>query len=188
MKTFTRVEPTQRIEVGDKFKQQVVIKRFKTDDGLEHEFTTFCAEDCVSAVVFALTESGEIIVTRQFRAGPGDWRFQLPGGGALKDEDITLAAQRELEEETGYEAGTIEYLGTCRDDAYINVTQHVCYATNCKKLAQPMRIRDELEDQQGMEVHVMPVSELLEKVRQSSTCDNGAILMGYLRYQKELNI
>jgi Fe2+ or Zn2+ uptake regulation protein len=44
MKTFTRIEPTTVYEVGDRFKQQVVVKRFRTEDGLEHEFTTFFRE------------------------------------------------------------------------------------------------------------------------------------------------
>ena len=32
MKTFTRIEPTTVYEVGDRFKQQVVVKRFRTED------------------------------------------------------------------------------------------------------------------------------------------------------------
>lgn len=31
MKQFTRIEPTTIYEVGDRFKQQVVVKRFRTE-------------------------------------------------------------------------------------------------------------------------------------------------------------
>ena len=51
MKQFTRIEPTTIYEVGDRFKQQVVVKRFRTDDGLEHEFTTFFREGALKITV-----------------------------------------------------------------------------------------------------------------------------------------
>lgn len=183
MKTFTRVEPTDVVVVGDKFKRDVVVKRFGTEDGLMHEFTTFFSEGSAATAVLAVTEDGDVVATHQFRAGPEEWLWQLPGGGIEQGEDSEQAARRELREETGYEAGTMEYLGACHDDAYLNVKQHVFYATGCRKLREQRP--DKTEAEQGMEVGLMTMNELLEKASTGKTCDNGALLMGYLRHVKE---
>ena len=51
MKQFTRVEPTDVFDVGEAYKHQIVVKRFKTDDGKSHEFTTMYGEDVRSCAV-----------------------------------------------------------------------------------------------------------------------------------------
>ena len=75
MKTFTRIEPTTVYEVGDRFKQQVVVKRFRTEDGLEHEFTTFFREGAKGVATIALTPDNQAVVVRQFRAAPEDFWY-----------------------------------------------------------------------------------------------------------------
>lgn len=107
MKTFTRIEPTTIYTVGDRFKRDVVVKRFRTEDGLEHEFTTFYPEHQQGAAVIGLTSDCQVVVVRQFRPGRASYCYEIPGGG-LEDEDngsIEAAARREFFEETGYRPG-----------------------------------------------------------------------------------
>ena len=66
MKKFTRIQPTTVQEVGDRFKDRVVIKRYQTEDGLTHEFTTFYKEGVLAVATLALTEDNRAIVVREF--------------------------------------------------------------------------------------------------------------------------
>ena len=107
MKIFTRIEPTTIHTVGDRFKRDVVVKRFRTEDGLEHEFTTFYPEHQQGAAVIGLTSDCQVVVVRQFRPGRASYCYEIPGGGLedADDENIEAVARREFFEETGYKPG-----------------------------------------------------------------------------------
>ena len=48
-----------------------------------------------------ITDSGEVVMVRQYRHAIGRWAWELPGGSLNADESVTEAAQRECHEETG---------------------------------------------------------------------------------------
>ncbi len=59
-----------------------------------------------SAIVFPVFEDGTILINEEEQPGHAPF-ISLPGGGAdTYEEDPLLLAQRELEEETGYQAKT----------------------------------------------------------------------------------
>ncbi len=60
--------------------------------------------------VLALTQDGKLILTRQHLLGALEPVYVLPGGVVHPDETIEEAAKRELFEETGYVAETLEFL------------------------------------------------------------------------------
>lgn len=64
------------------------------------------------SLVVAETADGELVCLEQYRHGPRRVVLGLPGGGLWDDENPLQAAQRELLEETGYEAGDWTELGT----------------------------------------------------------------------------
>ncbi len=55
--------------------------------------------------VIAITDDGRIIMERQYRHALGETSFEIPAGVAEEGETPLEAAQRELEEETGYVGG-----------------------------------------------------------------------------------
>lgn len=68
----------------------------------------------ISAAVIIAIDDGHIILVEQYRVPIGKNCLELPAGlvGDHNDqEDVLLAASRELEEETGYSAETFENLG-----------------------------------------------------------------------------
>src|ERR1035437_3452 len=92
---------------------------FETDrivrsDGLES------ARDLVihpgAVAILPLDEHGRLLCVRQFRVATGGAMLEIPAGtldvsedGIVEDPEV--AAHRELEEETGYRAGSMERLG-----------------------------------------------------------------------------
>src|SRR3989338_3428934 len=52
-------------------------------------------------LLFGITEAGEVVAIRQFRAGPNDILWEIPGGIPEEGENLKKAAIREFTEETG---------------------------------------------------------------------------------------
>lgn len=64
------------------------------------------------AMVFAVTTEETVPLVSQYRYGISQELLDLPAGYVDPDEDHFLAAQRELEEETGYSGGVWSHLGS----------------------------------------------------------------------------
>lgn len=178
MKTFTRVEPTDTYKVGGAFKKPMVVKRFRTEDGQEHEFTTEGPEDRHCGAVLALTPDNRVVVSYQFRPGPEAWLYELPGGAFNEGEDFQAAALRELLEETGYESNEVTSLGEHCRGAYINGTWHYYLAQNCRLAADGPK-RDELENDQGLETKLISIEVLIYNATHGLMTDPVAVLAAY---------
>jgi ADP-ribose pyrophosphatase len=61
--------------------------------------------------VIPITDENEVLMVRQFRFGIARQTLEIPGGMCDGDEAPAVAAGRELLEETGYRAATIEEIG-----------------------------------------------------------------------------
>jgi ADP-ribose pyrophosphatase len=172
MKEWKRIEPTETKKAGYR---TIIEKTFILPDGLRYQVTTINAEDSSAAAVIALTPSNEVIIVRQFRAGPEMIMDELPGGGIDAGETLETGAVRELQEETGYEPGQISYLGECRYDAYTNGHRHYFLATNCV----PSKKGQNLAPDEQVEVRLVSVAELFKIAQNGRLTDPGAILLAY---------
>lgn len=78
------------------------------------------------SVVFALTPADEVLLVRQYKYGVNRIMLELPGGFVDAGEEPRDAAIRELAEETGYVATTMEHVGSfatapSNSDAHMHV-------------------------------------------------------------------
>jgi len=64
-----------------------------------------------AVAIAAFTEDNKMILTRQYRHPMGKVITDMPAGGMQEGETPEQAALRELEEETGYTAEKLEWIG-----------------------------------------------------------------------------
>ena len=75
--------------------------------------------------VVAITDDGRIVMVEQYRFGTGRNTVETPGGMVDPGETALQAAERELEEETGYTGGRWAYLGAVEPNPAIH--DHLCH-------------------------------------------------------------
>lgn len=179
MKPWKRIEPTIAHKIGYK---HFVTKIFIQPNGKTVEYTTIAKEGTHCIATIALTRDNQVIVARQFRVGPEKIFDELPGGGVDNQDDSSyeVAARRELAEETGYTAGTIEYLGDAYKDAYTNTTWHFYLATDCTLHEDGQK----LDDTEHVDVHLISIDQLLDNARHARMTDTEAVLLAYEKLQK----
>ena len=85
------------------------VRRVSPKDARQHDFFVIEPPDWVNVV--ALTDAGDVVFVEQWRHGTRSVTIEVPGGMVDPDESAEVAARRELLEETGYEAATLEAIG-----------------------------------------------------------------------------
>lgn len=116
---------------------------------------------CGVVVILAVTDANELVLVEQYRIPVGAKVIELPAGLAgdlpeARDEDFREAARRELLEETGYAAASIEFL--CEGPPSAGLTseiQTLLRATGLHKTGPGGG--DESED---IQVHAVALGEL----------------------------
>ncbi len=68
-------------------------------------------EHAQAVAIVPITQSGEVLMVRQYRLAVGREMLELPAGVMEPGESGEAAAQRELQEETGYRAARLNRLG-----------------------------------------------------------------------------
>ncbi|HSH55347.1 MAG TPA: NUDIX hydrolase [Candidatus Limnocylindrales bacterium] len=171
MQAWQRMEPTTTTKVGWR---TIITKTFRMPDGKMATFDTYDMEGREYVAVIALSESGEVIVARQFRSGPQKIMDELPGGGVEDGESLEQAARRELEEETGYRPRQLDYLGFVHKDEKFNAVHHFFLATGCAQVS-----KQQLDTDEHIEVGLIGVCQLFYNACSGKMTDSGAVLLAY---------
>jgi ADP-ribose pyrophosphatase len=110
------------------------------------------------AIVFALTDANEVVAERNYRHGLGEIAIVLPAGFVDDGEEPLHAAQRELREETGYEATDWRDLGTYVLDGNRGCGHmHAFMARGAYEASS-----QELDEMEQIQVELLPVERLSE--------------------------
>ena len=113
------------------------------------------------AVIVPITADGETILIRSYKHGIRAVSLSLPAGGFHSGEAPLIGAQRELREETGYEADRWEPLGRfVIDPNYGCGAMHAFIAHGAHQVTDPNS--GDLEEQ---ELVVLPFPEAVARLR-----------------------
>lgn len=113
------------------------------------------------AVIVPMTAAGDTILIRSYKHGVRAVSLSLPAGGFHPGEEPLAGAQRELREETGYEAERWEPIGRFTvDPNYGCGAMHAFIAHGARQTTEPAS--GDLEEQ---ELVVLPFADALAKLR-----------------------
>lgn len=113
---------------------------------------------CVGILPFV--SPTEVVMVRQYRyVQKEDSRWEMPTGGVLKGEALEDAAQRELAEEIGYRADTLEHINThytsksvCDETAHLYIGRGL------------MPVKSVPDETEFLEIAIMPFNDVLDMV------------------------
>jgi 8-oxo-dGTP pyrophosphatase MutT (NUDIX family) len=135
-----------------------------------------------AAIIFPLTESGEVVLVNQYRPPLEMMELGLPAGLVEEGERPEEAARRELSEETGYTGGDWEPLGSLASSPSLkNNWAYLFLARGVEETTPPDPDEHEL-----VEVVRVPVKELPNLVHQGkivSSSGVAAIMLALERLQ-----
>ena len=84
-----------------------------------------------AVIVVALTPERELLLIREYAAGFHELQLTLPKGGCEPGETLEAAANRELKEETGHGAASVEVVRRLRTSpGHMGFTINVVFATD----------------------------------------------------------
>lgn len=124
------------------------------------------------ALVFAITQNQEVVFVRQYRHGAGKVLLELPAGTfQLEQEEAAVAAQRELQEETGYRGDQLIPLGILYDNPVKETNKiHLFLAQHVYQ--QSKQVLDITED---IEVVLVPIHEVMTWISRGEICVSGSV-------------
>jgi len=154
----------------------IVHEDVQLPDGTETDFDFLREGD--SVVVLPLTTDGEVVVIEEWRQAVKRVNRALPAGSMEDTDDAPRAAvDRELREETGYEADSVRHLYTAEPaNGYADSVFHYFLAEGCTPTA-----RQDLDFNESIRVETATFDDLLASVR-SGELQDGRSAVGIMYY------
>lgn len=135
-----------------------------------------------AAACVAVKKNGNLVMVRQYRNALDRETIEIPAGGLNPGEDMQSAALRELEEETGYRAGKIEFLLSIRTTvAFCNEQIAIYLAEDLEEGKQ------NLDEDEYLEIAEYSLSELLDMIDKGVIQDSKTV-SALLAYSRRRNL
>jgi len=124
-----------------------------------------------AVAVVPITESGKIILVRQYRYAAGKALLEIPAGKLDKGEKPEECALRELEEETGYVAKTLQKLSSIyTTPGFTNEIIHLYIAENLTFAKQ------KLDEDEFLNVEIYTKEEVKKMIMDGRINDSKSML------------
>ena len=157
---------------------RIFLETGKLPDGRQK--TMARAERVDSVHLLAFTDDGRVLMLREFRPIYGTYIWMLPSGRIDKEKNREVAAQRELQEETGYKAKSLTYYCTTQPSESMVFANHIFIARDLTKDPLPQ------DAEEMIEVHELSLEEAIDNVLASKFVHTASAyaLLRYLREKK----
>jgi len=134
--------------------------------------TIYGVVQCADAVgVLPMLDENTVILVGQYRYVTRTFMWEMPTGGASPDESHEEAAQRELREEAGYEAGRLTEL--CVHDSSKSIMDERAWIYLAEDL-RPVHAR--ADDTEFIEVRPFSFADVLRMVETSEIKDSMTVI------------
>ena len=167
---FEKVD-SKKVWTGKIF--DVVVDTYQTDKG--QAYRQYLTSGYSAVVVLPITSDNKVVMVSQFRPATGGQLLEVPAGKSEPSEDLECAARRELEEETGYKAGKMHFLGDAYATPGISTEKYFFYAATDLEKGTPHP--DDDEDTVPIEV---PFDEFVNWVFSGKIVDTKTIAVAGL--------
>ena len=139
------------------------------DGGIKDPY--YVVERPDAAIIFPLTERGEVVLVRQYRPPLEGMELGLPAGLVEEGEEPEAAARRELSEETGYTGGDWEPLGSLASSPSLKDNwAYLFLARGVEQTEEPDPDEHEL-----VEVVRVPVEELRDLIHSGKIVSSSGV-------------
>lgn len=152
----------------------IIQKEYEGPDG---KYARDCVEPGNASIILPINEKNEIIFIKQYRASIESVALELPAGRIEENENPKDTAQRELEEETGIKANSIEFLTSCYPSA--GYTNEKIYIYLAKDFSYGNQHLDDTEEILSIEkIHVEDCVKLILE----NKIDHASVIIAVLTY------
>jgi ADP-ribose pyrophosphatase len=139
----------------------------KDPQGEPFERTYVSTPGAVATV--AVTTEGDVVLVSQYRASFDSFVLEIPAGMRdIEGEDPSVTAVRELREETGFDARSIEMLGECLSSPGVTDSRVIVY------LAQgltPGEFQPHGPEEEAMQTVLVSFSEAVQMINDGRLSD-----------------
>jgi len=127
-----------------------------------------------AVAIVPILNDGRVILVKQYRYTTGKKLLEIPAGTLKKGEAPDTCARRELQEETGYTAGSMKkVLAMYMSPGYSNEVIHLYFATGLKAGEQ------KAEEDEDITLEIYSPDELLEMIERN-TIEDAKTIAGVL--------
>lgn len=184
---FEDVKVIESRVIYDKHGRRIVEDVLQFADGSTHEWVYFAGAGPPiggAVAVAAFTEDDKMILTKQYRHPFRRIIYDIPaggGGGMESGETPKEAALRELEEETGYTAEKLEWIGRFTwTPSYMGPGTVEIFFT------KSLKPKGDFDPNEIAEIELMDFHEVLEKVLKGELIDSALVIATLLVSAKKL--
>jgi len=126
-------------------------------------------------MAFPVTDDERIVLVRQYRYGTDEVHLELPAGTLAEGEGPLACAQRELLEETGYEAAQWTYVGAYYPEpARATSKARIYLAMRARRVCEP-----DLDPTEVLEVELAGFAEFRAMLADGRIDAGHALIAGY---------
>jgi ADP-ribose pyrophosphatase len=133
-----------------------------------------------AVAIVPVLPDGKILLVRQFRHPVGKILLEIPAGKLDSGEDPDECALRELEEETGYRAGTmVRRASIFTGPGFTDEVIHMYIASNL------IKTQTNPDEDEFLEVRAYEAQDVRRMIREGLICDAKTVSGLYLLQDKE---